>query len=502
MAEAQAGARVLIVEDTPPLAQMYEQFVLADGHMSDHAETGRQAAEMAAKTAYDVVLLDLQLPDVNGLDILDQLKTGAGAPAVIVATAHGTIGKAVEAMRAGADDFLVKPFNGDRLMVTLRNALEKKRLSGIVQTIGPEQEDGAFQGIIGKSLAMQAIYRIIDSAAPSKASVFVTGESGTGKELCAAAIHQRSPRADKPFIAINCGAIPHDLMESELFGHVKGAFTGATTDRIGAAARSDGGTLFLDELGEMPLDLQVKLLRFVQMGTFTRVGGSKVERVDVRFVAATNRDPLVEVAAGRFREDLYYRLHVIPIHMPPLRDRDQDVMLLAHAFLAGMTEEESRSFQGFDTAAENLLMSHLWPGNVRELQNVIRNVVVLNDADVVDAPMLQSALPEMARSFTDRDALRLPPRPSPTSAVNAGGGGAHIAAAHHHQSAGEQHQAPSLHDLPIMPLAEMERVMIERALDETGQNVPRAAALLEVSPSTIYRKLTRWGIDIDAALAG
>ncbi len=490
MAEAELGARILIVEDTPPLAEMYKQFVAADGHMADHAPDGASASAMVADSAYDVVLLDLQLPDMNGLDILSEIKSSPSRPAVVVATAHGTVGKAVEAMRAGADDFLVKPFNGDRLIVTLRNVIQKKRLTGIVETIGPDSGEKAFQGIVGESLAMQAIYRIIESAAPSKASVFVTGESGTGKELCAAAIHKRSPRAGKPFVAINCGAIPHDLMESEIFGHVKGAFTGATADRIGAAARADGGTLFLDELGEMPLDLQVKLLRFVQTGTFTRVGSGRPEAVDVRFVAATNRDPLAEVAASRFREDLYYRLHVIPIHMPPLRDRGEDVLLLAETFLAEMSEEEGRRYRGFDGEARQLLMAYPWPGNVRELQNVIRNVVVLNDAEAIDAEMLRSALPDLRPGFAERDAIRVAHRfaerrttavPEPIETTPTGD------------------QTTLLDDLPIMPLAELERRMIDKALKATGQNVPRAAALLEVSPSTVYRKLQRWGIDVGAA---
>lgn len=483
MAGPESGARVLIVEDTPPLAEMYRQFLLADGHAADLVGDGASAVRQARAKAYDVVLLDLQLPDTNGMDILDDIKSTKAKPAVIVATAHGTIGKAVEAMRAGADDFLVKPFNADRLIVTLRNALEKKRLTGLVETMAPEKIGGAFVGIVGESLVMQAIFRIIESAAPSRASIFVTGESGTGKELCAAAIHKRSPRAGRPFVAINCGAIPHDLMESEIFGHVKGAFTGATSDRVGAAARADGGTLFLDELGEMPLDLQVKLLRFVQTGVFTRVGGGKPEKVDVRFVAATNRDPLADVAAGRFREDLYYRLHVIPIHMPPLRDRGEDVIVLATTFLEDVSKEEGRNYRGFDAGAQQLLLHYPWPGNVRELQNVIRNVVVLNDAEVMTADHLHTALPG-ARAA-------LAPAPPTGASDDAGRAAAGVA--------GSVSAQGGIDDLPLMPLAEMERAMIDKALRQTGQNVPRAAALLEVSPSTIYRKLQRWGLDVGAA---
>ena len=307
---------------------------------------------------------------------------------------------------------------------------------------------------------MQAVYRTIDAASASKATIFITGESGTGKEVCAEAIHQKSPRRDAPFVAINCAAIPKELMESEIFGHVKGAFTGAIGDREGAAARADGGTLFLDEVCEMPLDLQVKLLRFVQLGSFMKVGGTEMRQVDVRFICATNRDPLHEVEAGHFREDLYYRLHVIPLHMPPLRDRERDVLDLANHFLASFAAEEGKAFQGFAPDVEALLMTYDWPGNVRQLQNVLRNIVVLNEGAVVERDMLPDLLL----------------RSAPTVTV-------------HRQPAGQPHT-----DTPggIRPLAVVEREAIEAAVQAAGGNIPRAAALLEVSPSTIYRKLSRW----------
>jgi two-component system repressor protein LuxO len=264
---------------------------------------------------------------------------------------------------------------------------------------------------------MQAVYRTIEGAARSRASVFITGESGTGKELAAEAIHKASPRANKPLVALNCGAIPRDLLESEIFGHVKGAFTGATENRIGAARQADGGTLFLDEIGEMPLEMQVKLLRFVQTGSFQPVGASRPEKVDVRFVCATNRDPLAEVEAGRFREDLYYRLYVVPIELPPLRERGDDVLLIARHFLRQMAKEEDRAFRGFTPETEAAIRRYPWPGNVRQLRNVIANIVVLHDAEWVEArmlpPLLFRAVP--AAAPTPVAAVPAPmPAPAPT----------------------------------------------------------------------------------------
>ncbi len=294
---------------------------------------------------------------------------------------------------------------------------------------------------------MLAVYDQIRRMAPSKAPVFITGESGTGKELVADAIHAHAGDGERPFVAINCSAIPRDLMESEIFGHVRGAFTGAADGRIGAAEFADGGTLFLDELAEMDFALQAKLLRFVQTGTFRRVGGSEVTRVAVRIVSATNRDPLTEVGAGRLRADLFYRLHVLPIHLAPLRERAEDIAPLAEAFLARFAAEEGRRFTGFDNDAMRLLQDYGWPGNVRELANVIRRIVVLDDGDVVTAAML----PEAVRS-----------------AAPASGGTA------------------------VVPYAAQERAIIEGALSAFGGNIARAAEALEIHPSTIYRKLQSW----------
>jgi two-component system repressor protein LuxO len=318
--------------------------------------------------------------------------------------------------------------------------------------------------------------------AASKASVFITGESGTGKELAAEAVHRASPRVGRNFVALNCGAIPRDLLESEVFGHVRGAFTGASADREGAAKLADGGTLFLDEIGEMPLDMQVKLLRFVQTGTYSPVGSSRLERVDVRFVCATNRDPMLEVQAGRFREDLYYRLYVVPVELPALRERGDDVLLIARHFLAQFAGEERRGFQGFSPAAEQALAQYTWPGNVRQLQNVVRNIVVLHDGDRVELDMI----PQTVR----RGAAEMPDRLAAAAALADGGGEATAPVpARVVRPAAE---TSAVDDQEVVPLAVMERRLILAALRRTGQDVPRAAALLEINPSTVYRKLQSW----------
>lgn len=332
--------RVLLVEDSPSLSAVYQGYLAnADSYGITAVESGREAMVKLTQAPPQLLILDLKLPDMNGMDILKHIKANDLPTEVIVITAHGSVDVAVDAMHNGAFDFLVKPFEAKRLLVTCENALEHRELAQQVESYRDSFDRTHYEGFIGESLPMQSVYRIIDSAASSNATVFVTGESGTGKEVCASAIHQRSPRAQKPFIALNCGAIPKDLMESEIFGHVKGAFTGASTTREGAAILADGGTLFLDEICEMDLELQTKLLRFIQTGKVQAVGGSETRQVDVRFVCATNRDPWLEVQEGRFREDLYYRLHVIPVHLPPLRERETDVKLLMDSFLRQYARE-------------------------------------------------------------------------------------------------------------------------------------------------------------------
>src|ERR1700761_3226817 len=383
---------ILLIEDTSSLVQVYLQYLRNEPVEVVAVDTLAAAREFIESQAPEAVLLDISLPDGSGMELLREIRAKSQDIAIVVITAHGSITLAVDAMRGGADDFLVKPFAAERLRTTVLYLLQRRPLSRVVETAAPILEADGFEGFVGSSLPMQAAYTIIERAAKSRAAVFITGESGVGKEVAAEAIHRRSNRRDKPFIALNCGAIAKELMESEIFGHVKGAFTGAVSARPGAATLADGGTLFLDEICEMDAALQVKLLRFVQSGSIQRVGGDITEKVDVRIVCATNRDPLAEVEAGRFREDLYYRLHVIPVELPPLRERDQDVLLIARHFLAQFNEEEGTNFQGFAPEVEAILLAHPWPGNVRQLQNTIRNVTVLFDGPIVTPDMLPREL--------------------------------------------------------------------------------------------------------------
>jgi DNA-binding NtrC family response regulator len=459
--------RLLLVEDTPSILRLYHEVLKKlDVDLLD-AETGARAVEILNETIPDVVLLDVELPDINGLDILRRIRARNLPCVVIVVTAHGSVKVAVEAMREGAYDFIIKPFPPDRLAVTVRNALERRQLQTLVAATEVAKQ-GKFNGLIGASLPMRAVYNVIENAASSRATVFITGESGTGKELCAQAIHQLSPRRNGPFVAVNCGAIPRELMESEMFGHVKGAFTGAIGNRDGAITQAHGGTLFLDEICEMDLTLQVKLLRVLQSGEFQKVGGNDTERADVRYVCATNRDPWAEVQAGRFREDLYYRLHVVPCAMPPLRQRGDDILLLARHFLTLYAEEEGKEFVDFDESATQALRRYPWPGNIRELQNVLRNAVLFNQGKLVSEAMLTrldpGATPRPGSIATLSSASRSAGSPSTGSQ----GGGA------------------------IKPLWLVEKEAIEEAIARCNGNIPRAAALLEINPSTIYRRKAEW----------
>ena len=463
--------RLLLVEDDPPLIRLYQEYLTSEPYEVTAVETGKEAIAQLTDGPFDAIVLDVQLPDMSGLEILAKVAAETPNTAVVVITAHGSVNMAVDAMREGASDFLMKPFNAERLIFTLRNALERQELKGIVQTLKDDFDRETYCGFIGKSLAMQAVYRIIDSAAPSKATVFITGESGTGKEVCAEAIHGESPRAGKPFIALNCGAIPQELMESEIFGHVKGAFTGAHANRDGAATLADGGTLFLDEICEMDLSLQVKLLRFIQTGGFQKVGSSSMEKVDVRFVCATNKDPWEEVENGNFREDLYFRLHVIPIHLPPLRDRGEDIQDIAREFLVEFSEEEGKAFQAFDDDAKRVLAEFSWPGNVRQLQNVIRNVVVLHDGEFVTADMLPPPL---------GSGLGNAPQPAPQTSRNDEKADVSVP---------KTPASDGLGKVEIRPLWMVEQELITAAIEHCDGNVSRAAAMLELSPSTVYRRL-------------
>jgi len=455
---------ILIVEDSETLAAVYSSYLEADtGYQVSISGDGAGAMARLQSSPPDLLLLDLNLPDMNGMEILRFIHQQQLPSQTIIITAHGSVDLAVDALHLGAFDFLVKPFDARKLRVTVRNALERLEMNQAIAIYRDTFDRSHYEGFVGESLVMQAIYRTIDSAASSQATIFITGESGTGKEVCATAIHQRSKRAKQAFIALNCGAIPRDLIESEIFGHVKGAFTGAVSARDGAAKLADGGTLFLDEICEMDVDLQTKLLRFIQTGTFNKVGSGIKEQVNVRFVCATNRDPWQEVQKGNFREDLFYRLHVIPIQLPPLRERSSDVFLLLEKFLRQYSQEEHRQFRGFSLAAKECLIGYSWPGNVRQLQNVVRQIVVLNDGAEVTLEMI----PVQIRS-------------------------------QHHQLQNDiakpevQLKAGIEETLDIQPLWLVEKTAIERAIEICGGNVPKAAALLEVSPSTLYRKKERW----------
>lgn len=465
--------RLLLVEDTPSLSMLYQAVLTRAGHLVAPVATLGDARAWCERMRPRLVLLDLQLPDGDGLELLQTLRRDAPDSRVIVITANGSINRAVQAMRAGAFDFLVKPFDEARLLSAVGNALASAPAAHDDDDEGAVAAEG-FQGFIGRSGSMQDIYKMVRSIGRSTATVFITGESGTGKEVCARAIHAVSTRASKPFVPLNCAAIPRDLLESEVFGHLKGAFTGALSDKPGAAAVADGGTLFLDEICEMDLSLQTKLLRFLQTSTIQPVGAARPVSVDVRIVCATNRDPAEEVRQGRFREDLYYRLHVVPIHMPPLRSRPDDVMEIARSMLARYAAEEGKSFTGFSPEAAAVFASRAWPGNVRQLLNVIRNIVVLHDGPLVGVSMLPHEIALAPEHPAAAPApLRLAALPGPRGVPGSS-------------------TRNRVELLVGTPLAEVERELIEATIAHCDGSIPRAAKVLAVSPSTIYRKLETW----------
>jgi DNA-binding NtrC family response regulator len=453
---------ILVVEDTPSLQTIYRSVLGAAGYPVVIAGTAAEGMEAFRRHSPRVVLLDLILPDRDGLTLMRDILAQTPSVCIIVMTANSSVNRAVEAMRAGAWDFLVKPFEEDRFLSAVKAAsdeMARTRPRDPPARRRAEAEPADQSVFIGSSPAMAAIHRSIGSVARSMATVFLTGESGTGKELAALAVHARSSRASGPFIALNCGAIPPDLLESEVFGHMKGSFTGAISDKPGAAAAADGGTLFLDEICEMALPLQTKLLRFLQTSTIQPVGSTKPRKVNVRIICATNRDPIDHMRQGLFREDLFYRLYVVPIHMPPLRNRGADVVEIAEAALTRFAAEEGKAFIGLSDATRVFLSGYSWPGNVRQLLNVIRNVVVLNDGGLVTPDMLPAGLAT--------ETLNLSTAPAPAVAPF----------------------APA----PGLTLAQIERQAIEACLARHGGSVPLAARELDVSPSTLYRKLDSWG---------
>jgi two-component system repressor protein LuxO len=480
----------LLVEDSISLGLLYTDYLRADGAKVTHVSREADALNELKQWQPDLLVLNIKLPGISGMDILELVHKQYPDITVIIIAAQETIDLAIDVMRSGAFHFIVKPFEPKRLSITVRHALQQSQLVNLVAKYESSFSKSQYMDFIGESLVMQTIYKTIDSVASSKASVFIVGESGTGKEICANAIHHAGSRSGEAFIALNCASIPKDLIESEIFGHIKGAFTGAIANRDGAATSANNGTLFLDEICEMDLGLQSKLLRFIQTGVFQRVGATNEEKVNVRFISATNRIPLDEVNAGRFREDLFYRLHVIPIELPPLRVRGRDILLLANKFLKEYSKEEGKQFKGFSADTKQYLKNYQWPGNVRELQNVIRQVVVLNDSETVELVMLPIEI------TIDNNIKHITPLLQTTLLTTAT-----LADVNTHSidkgavevegNFTEQVTLPAS-GVDIVPLWITEKQIIEDAIAFCGGNIPKAAVLLDISASTIYRKRQVW----------
>jgi two-component system response regulator HydG len=444
-------ARVLVVDDEASARSGLEKLLKQSGYDVDSAGHGAEALAVAAEHPPDVVVTDLRMPEMDGMQLLAKLREQDPNLPVIVATALGDVGTAVAAMRAGAQDYLTKPIDIDALTMAIDRALERRAL--LVETENlrrqiRERDGEGLQGLIGASQAMQKVYRTARQVAAARATVLITGESGTGKGELARAIHHLSPRARQPFVALHCAALPESLLESEMFGHEKGAFTGADKRRIGRFEQASGGTLFLDEIGDITPLTQVKLLRVLQERTFERVGGNEPIQIDVRLIAATNKDLAAEVREGRFREDLFYRLNVVHIEMPPLRLRGGDVVTLAGHFLRRFAEENHKSVEGFTDAARQKILSHRWPGNVRELENAIERAIVLCAGARIDADDL------------------------PFEAAEPTGGALRI---------------------PGSTMAEIEKYAIIKTLESVDHSTARAAEMLDISVRTVQYRLAEYG---------
>jgi len=449
----------------------------------------------------DCVILDLVMPNLDGLGVLAKMRQAAIAVPVIVQTAHGGIDNVVSAMRAGAIDFVVKPAGAERLQVSLRNALNTSALEGELNRLRHSHTGTlGFADIITKSPGMQGVLRIAKKAAASTIPVLIAGESGVGKELVARAIHGSGERRAKPFVAVNCGAMPENLIESILFGHEKGSFTGATERHTGKFVEASGGTLFLDEVGELPLTAQVKLLRAIQEGEVEPVGARKPVKVDVRIVSATNRDLIADVKLGRFREDLFYRLHVFPITVPPLRDRPADIPALARHFLALFAAEEGKRIRALTPEALRLLMAYHWPGNIRQLENAVFRAVVLADGDslgIDEFPQISAQLSAASHSQ--------PAEAAPMPADDQSGefhAAAAAAAPMPERPPLPLPHAPALDALPLLdpagdvrPLEEIEAELIRYAITHYRGQMSEVARRLQIGRSTLYRKLESLGLD-------
>jgi two-component system response regulator AtoC len=476
-------ARVLVVDDEANLRKILSAQLKREGYDVVTASDGEQAmAELTAHGA-DVLITDMVMPRMGGLELLKWTLAELPQVPVIIITAHGTVDSAVEAIKLGAFHYISKPFDQDELkqvvaMAARQRDLSRQNLSGD----GPSQ-----RAIVGASVAMQEVFKIIDKVADTPSTVLITGESGTGKELVATALHESSSRKGRPLIKINCGAIPDNLVESELFGYERGAFTGAVTSKPGRFELADTGTLFLDEIGEVPVEMQVKLLRALQYGEFERVGGLKTLKVDVRLIAATNRDLATEIAAGRFREDLFYRLAVVPIRLPALRDRKADLPMLAAHFVEKYNKRLNKRIQGFDDSALAALQGYGFPGNIRELENLVERTLLFADGPFIKASDLPSGVTGLAPGPTEQAVFTDPRPPSGSSstpdASRPSSGGAPLVV-----------EPLGLKDRVKQKMAEMERDEIIKALDETGGNVSQAAKLLQISRKTLQTKMKEFGL--------
>jgi DNA-binding NtrC family response regulator len=450
--------RILVVDDEESTTDSLKLNLAEEGYTVDTAGTGGQAIELFDQGGHHLAICDLQLPDMDGLEVMRHMKDARPNTEVIMVTAHGTTSRAVEATKAGAFDFVDKPLDFEELALRVQNALKHRELIDENASLRRQMSTRAeYFNIIGSSKPMQTIYETIDAVAKSDANVLIVGESGTGKELIANAIHYKSLRARKPFIKVNCAALPKELIESELFGHTKGAFTGAHADKEGLVQHAAGGSLMLDEIAEMPVELQPKLLRVLQERSYRKIGSEKTYAVDFRLISSTNRPPADAIRDGLLRDDLFYRISTITIHVPPLRDRSEDIQLLTEHFLHMYAQKYDRQITGVSQAAYQRLFGHAWPGNVRELQNVIERAVLMakgNRVEPVDLPFDNGSLPEGSPAGTGWD---VPPN---------------------------------------MTLEDIERLVIEKTLQRTGGNKQAAANLLGIYRPRLYSKIRKYNIDV------
>ncbi|HEU5059938.1 MAG TPA: sigma-54 dependent transcriptional regulator [Kofleriaceae bacterium] len=479
---ATASARILVADDEPNLRRVLTAILRREGYEVVQAADGAEAIDLLAEPV-DVVITDLKMPRIDGMEVLRHASQQLPHVPVIMITAFGTVDNAVAAVKAGAFDYIEKPFEQEQIRQIVNKAVAQASLgrkevrphvSG--DSTGPR---GRF-GLVGDSPEMHAIFEVIAKVADTPSTVLITGESGTGKELVAKALHEHSSRTDGPFIKINCAAIPKTLMESELFGYEKGAFTGATSAKPGRFELADGGTLFLDEIGEIPVEMQVKLLRAIQESEFERVGGIKTIKVDVRLITATNRDLEKETKDGNFREDLYYRLNVVPLDIPPLRDRDEDIPLLVDHIIAKFNERLKKRVRGISDDAMRLLRNHGWPGNIRELENVLERTILFCSGDTIEVSDLPAELRSAeaaARGRTTTGELAVASAAAAAAAAAAGEGA-----------------TGSLKEMVRAETSRVERELIARALDETGGNVTQAAKLLKISRKSLQMKMKEFGL--------